>query len=383
MSNSLSAERCYGVDVLKTLSMYMVVVLHILGQGGVLAAADANDTAYWMATLLQIATYCAVNSFALATGYLMAEHKARYRKLLPMWLTVAVYSVLGMLAGHDWNAGAISLHTWLYHLFPVSSSEYWYFTAYVCLYLFVPYLNILVESMSRRKFAGLLLTGFILLSLPSVANIANLQSADFMKLDKGYTATWLIYLYLVGAGMKKYGFFLKMSSGKALLGYAGAVALTWLGEYGITRVPLDATGVIASILFEYGRGRLTSYLSPTILAEAVFLSVACINWKVPQWMRKPLVWLSPLLFQVYIIHTHPIPFAYMWEKLKFFAAWPPAGMIAGVLGCAAGIFLVCIVVDWVRYQIFRLLRISRWTDALAQWTMEKLRLTETREKTTV
>lgn len=379
MSNALAPERCYGVDVLKTLSMFMVVVLHVLGQGGVLNGVKGGTLAYWAVMVLQIGVYCSVNCFALATGYLMVGRKVRYRKLLPMWLTVAVYSVLGMLVGYDFNVKGVSLPDWLFYLCPVLSSEYWYFTAYVCLYLLVPYLNQLVNAMTRRQHRDLLILGFLLCCVPQVANVTRLPETDLLSLSDGYGMFWLMYLYFLGAGMKKYGFFCKLSTCKLLAGYILMAALTFLTVYVYNMLPDPMPGEVGDLIQEYGSFRFISYLSPTIVAEAVFLSVACINWRVPNWMRKPLVWLSPLIFQVYIIHTHPIPFSYLWNKLAFLAEKSTKIMVISVLGYALGIFLVCIAIDWVRFQLFCLLRVSRWTDSLAQWTMEKLRLTEKRE----
>ena len=47
----MSTKRNYGIDILKILSMFMVVVLHVLGQGGVLKHAldlTLNDTVAWL-----------------------------------------------------------------------------------------------------------------------------------------------------------------------------------------------------------------------------------------------------------------------------------------------------------------------------------------------
>ena len=384
MSNALTSERCYGVDVLKVLSMFLVVVLHILEQGGVLAGFEDQNALYWTATLLQIVAYCCVNCFALATGFLMVGRKARYRKLLPMWLTVAFYCGIGLLLKKYVLHDPIYLTTLLQAVFPVSASVYWYFTAYFCLYLFMPFLNQLVEVMSRQQHRNLLVMGFFLFCVPQVANVTRLHATDIVGLNDGYGMFWLMYLYFLGAGMKKHGFFLGMRSGKAVLGFVSMAVLTCLSKYGYEMLPEQLPGIVVSIVREYGSSRFISYLSPTIVAEAVFLSVACINWKVPGWMRKPLVWLSPLVFQVYIIHTHPIVFDYLGGKMAFLGTLPLAKMVAGVLGIGAGIFLGCIAIDWVRFQLFRLLQVNRWTDDFAQWTGEKVRLLlNKKEKTTV
>jgi hypothetical protein len=49
--------------------MLMVVVLHILGQGGVLKTARPLSVEYEIAWFLEILCYCAVNCYALISGY--------------------------------------------------------------------------------------------------------------------------------------------------------------------------------------------------------------------------------------------------------------------------------------------------------------------------
>ena len=60
-------KRNYGIDALRLISMFMVVVLHVLGQGGVLKAAKNGQ--YIISWLLEIIAYCAVNCYAIISGY--------------------------------------------------------------------------------------------------------------------------------------------------------------------------------------------------------------------------------------------------------------------------------------------------------------------------
>ena len=64
-------ERNYGIDLLKIVSMFMVVILHILGHGGVLEHAldlSLNDTIAWF---IEILCYPAVNIFALTKAHIL------------------------------------------------------------------------------------------------------------------------------------------------------------------------------------------------------------------------------------------------------------------------------------------------------------------------
>ncbi|MCR5648942.1 MAG: acyltransferase, partial [Oscillospiraceae bacterium] len=62
-------ERNHGVDLLRIVSMLMVVVLHILGQGGLLDAVSAPSLRHTLCWLLLAAAYCAVDCYAMISGY--------------------------------------------------------------------------------------------------------------------------------------------------------------------------------------------------------------------------------------------------------------------------------------------------------------------------
>ena len=55
--------RNWGVDLLRILSMFMVVVLHVLGQGGILVAQVPFDYGWVLCWTLESACFCAVNCF--------------------------------------------------------------------------------------------------------------------------------------------------------------------------------------------------------------------------------------------------------------------------------------------------------------------------------
>lgn len=79
-------KRNYGIDFLRILSMLMVVFLHVLLQGGILGAAKPNSINYWTAWFLEIACYCAVNCFALTSGYVMCRSRPKFSRLGGLWL---------------------------------------------------------------------------------------------------------------------------------------------------------------------------------------------------------------------------------------------------------------------------------------------------------
>ena len=59
VQNLLTDRRNYGIDLLRLVAMFMVVILHVLGQGGVLSATTGDK--HHIAWFLETAAYCAVD----------------------------------------------------------------------------------------------------------------------------------------------------------------------------------------------------------------------------------------------------------------------------------------------------------------------------------
>ena len=92
MHENALRERSAGLDLLRSLCMLMVVILHLLGRGGVMAAAVPFTPNYHLTWLWESAAYCAVDCYALLTGYLSVRSRFRPAPLLQLWLQVFCYS---------------------------------------------------------------------------------------------------------------------------------------------------------------------------------------------------------------------------------------------------------------------------------------------------
>lgn len=86
-------NREYGIDILRILSMMMVLILHVFSNGGALNHLIPGTSNYYVGWLLEAMCFCAVDIFAIMTGYLMVDRKTEYWKFIPRWLQAWVISV--------------------------------------------------------------------------------------------------------------------------------------------------------------------------------------------------------------------------------------------------------------------------------------------------
>ena len=84
-------KRNYGIDALRSVSMFMVVVMHVLSKGGIFQVVEKRGEItpdYLVAWFLEIFCFVSVNCFALITGYFGVKGKYRYANLATLWLRV-------------------------------------------------------------------------------------------------------------------------------------------------------------------------------------------------------------------------------------------------------------------------------------------------------
>ena len=79
------SEKNYGIDALRILAMFMVTILHILNRVGVLNSTFKFTSQYEAGWLLQTASFCAVDIYALISGYVWVYAKYRYRNIIELW----------------------------------------------------------------------------------------------------------------------------------------------------------------------------------------------------------------------------------------------------------------------------------------------------------
>ena len=185
-----------GLDILKIFSMIFVIIYHITLYGIDLVNIQQYSMPYWMITGLKCVSIVSVNCFILVTGYFLSKSHVNYKKLIGLWIQVEMYSVgvylfLCMLPGTGID---FQVKILLKQMLPILTNQYWFFTDYLLLMVFIPLLNIFVQNVSRKKFKRTLLVLLITFSVLPTFNIFGISSTltSIMMLGIG-EATGLSY----------------------------------------------------------------------------------------------------------------------------------------------------------------------------------------------
>ena len=181
--NPAHAERNYGIDLLKIVSMIMVALLHVLGNG-ILSSSNIFSWHYELGYAIEILCFCAVNCYAIISGYLNYGAKFRYSRILQLYLQVLFYTCLITLGFYIAKPEVVTKTVVIRALFPFAFSDvYWYFTAYFCMFFFLPFLNRLIETLDRKSCDRLMITLAMIFSFAPVSFGVYLLHAEPLMWD--------------------------------------------------------------------------------------------------------------------------------------------------------------------------------------------------------
>ena len=331
-----------GMDVYRLLLAFSVILIHFCtySTGGGLKNVHINSSQYFVGWMLFALVIPAVNCYALLSGYLSYGHRHTLKKPLTFYFELLFYSVTIMLVCKLFVQ--LSLKEQLIAFVPLCSGNWWYINVFILVSILMPALDYLVTHSDPAKFK---MTIILLVGLICGSNTICLQK-DLWFLDNGYTAFWVAFLYVLGAGIRKYEIPSKMSHAKWGICWATGVLLT-----GVSRFIIEN---ITTIWFgnSVGGGLLFNYLSITVLLSAVSslcFFATCDSKK----SNKFLFFLAKGSFASYIIHVHPL-FQSRFIQGRFLGYGEGHTLLETfkMLAIAGGIVVACSIIDRIRMWLF-------------------------------
>lgn len=339
-------RRNIGIDLLRIVSMCMIIMIHMNGYGKASAAIDTHSIKYFFSQIITYMISCSVNVFAMISGYgnsMKAGQTNSVKKFWRLWLQVLFYSVALMLVFKAIHPDEISRRQMIETMFPALSMQYWYFSYYIPVLLLMPYLNFIMIKMDVVSIRKLVVLLFSIFSI-----IPWIFQTDWFHLNGGFSAFWLIILYVFGAWLRKEieegDIVAKCKKSWLLLICAGVVLTQILLRYG-----LDKAGAIMGAQNVLMHAFLSS-TSPLVVIEAIvllllFAKLEFSDTKWPSIISK----MGGASFGVYLIHDNQFVRNYiMIDSLSEIGSLNSFLYVAAMLGTAVGIYVCCAAVELLR-----------------------------------
>lgn len=192
-----STKRIYYYDVLNVVSCASVIALHC---NGYVHRFDVADRWWWLHVLFEVAFYNSVPIFFMLSGATLLGYRQKYdtrtffrKRFKKAFVPFLVFSVLFYAFAIVFTRHPdLSLTTVVYNVATghIPFTDYWFFVPLFILYLFMPFLSVMVAHLSNRQLLALIL---LIVAMQSVCEpVIALVGAEW-KLPMG---SYVAYLFL-------------------------------------------------------------------------------------------------------------------------------------------------------------------------------------------
>lgn len=345
---TVKKQRNANLDLLRIVSMLLIVFLHSIDHSGVLEQAENCGAAmYFYIRFAYALCQVCVNIYIMLSGYFMIHSTFRLHKLVVLWMEAVFYSFVLKLLFMVTGQGDFSIISLVSCFFPLLTGRYWFLTIYVGMYMIAPFLNILIWAMDRKQHSLLNLCLFVLFSLwvsvhPAIAG---------MKSGGGWGLAWFVVLYLTAAWFRRY-YTPDHKPLRWMAGYLAIPAVMAAAQLAVSAVQIGIAGKILSNWFRYD--------SAPVYLMTLCLFVAFLNIRIRSPRADRLICaIAPLTLGVYLIHAHANVSPWSWKVLNLPGKMDSVLFPLIQLGSVALIFTVCAVLDLLRRRTVGRLEQSR------------------------
>ena len=321
-------DRDSNFELLKIISMFFVVTLHICTQSGIAdKPCSALDEAAFMVFSEFGRTACTV--FVMASAWFLSGSSFKIDRLFKVWFKTAGYVLIFyFLIYHSYDM------PW-YDFFPIGGGILWFISAYMAMLLVSPLLNAAL-SHCPQKYLGItiLLIGIPMLVYPTIA------LTDGML---GDNVLWFSWLYLLMGYLRKYP--VKIFSNISVM-TAAFFVLCFIRLF--PRIEVRWSGRIPAVdsMIPYlNWWRDVLWTLPSFLtALALFFIFANIRLK----PNRVINFVGGHAFAIYIMHQMPFFYGYLWNGIFHCGNYAGSSFeIPYMLFVTACVFAAASVIDYI------------------------------------
>ena len=354
-------QRSTNIELLRIISMLMILTLHYLGQGQVLKNLHFGSANYFIMWTIEAVCFVPVNCYVLISGYFLVNSKFKLNKLILLWSQVFFYSIIIyfiLLATGMTNLNSKDL---IFATFPIITRKWWFISCYIAFYILVPFLNIAAKAMSKTQMKTLIIISTIMFCLPY----------DTLNIAGGYSLIWFIFLYFVAAYLRLHKPNFKYLNNKThcfimFIVFSLVVALIKFIKAFIL-IKLKGDEIMPFFLYSYNS---IFILISSIMLFMFFLKVDIKN----KTLCKLINMTASLTFGIFLIHSHFALRDKLWIYLGSQKYLDSPLMIFHLILCVLLVFAACGIIEYLRKLLFKDLKIEYLIEKISINISNKLSL---------
>lgn len=333
-------KRNSNLELYRIIVMLFIVSHHYLVNSGLLPIIEnltppGNELSFKVCFFYLFGMWgkTGINCFVLITGYFMCKSQITLRKFLKLLLQIEFYNILinavFVLTGYR----SFGLNV-LYEMFwPIKSVADGFTSCFLLFYLCIPFLNALVHNLDRKRHLALIgLCLFIYTVLGTTLRI---------RVTMNYV-TWFCILYFISSYIRMYG-----------LEY-GNLKIRW-GWMSLISIVISAASVLVFSTMTETPGREFFLVADSNHIMAVITSVCLLFMyfkDLPIRNSRFINTVASCMFGVLLIHANSDTMRqWLWQDLLDNVRWFATDYaVVHALASVAGIFVVCVVIDFLRQR---------------------------------
>ncbi len=197
-------KRKSNFELLRIISMIFIILFHYVFKSGY--KVETLTLNNYFIKLFWLLGEIGVNLFILISGYFMVKGKFSIKKVISLILEVIFYNSISAILAHTLGGEDI---------LRIFYSPYSFVRMYIMLYFLSPFLNMLIQNITKKEYQKLLVICIIFWSImPTFLGIFKNSTEN---LDFYSRMIWFIIIYLVGGYIRLYDIKFLNSRKKSLI----------------------------------------------------------------------------------------------------------------------------------------------------------------------
>ena len=272
--------------------------------------------------------------FILITGYysIGKENPFKLKRLLSLVFQVLFYSLAIYLLFCVFGLEQFSIVELVKNLFPITSRQYWFVTAFVVLYVLAPYINVLLNNLNRERHLQFLIISLVLFSIVPTFTTQAFYGNEIVQ---------FVMFYSIGAYLGKYkdNFFSNKRNAWLTLVGCGVIII-------VSIIAFDLLSTHWSLFSKYSKHLLNRNSIASILFS---VSVFSLFIKRKPFTNNLINTIASCAFGVYLISDNSYVRSVLWTDIlnvPGFANSPI--LILHLIESVIAVYLVCTAIECVR-----------------------------------
>lgn len=291
-------DKNIGIELLRIISMFFIVMQHFACHG----IANRENLSF---SINKIFLYnCQLGDlgvviFGIISGFFLWRNKINIKKIFILEIEVLFFSILFLCIFEI--TGEVSFKSVIKSLFPFLSNTYWFYTAYVIVYVLFMLLNNMRGGQVNKKILFQFIC-FLLLIWSIVPFFAGFQmySSDLMD---------LFMYFFIGALLKEnFDNVIKRFNNYSILIILGCVFVLLVTNVCFIFYEKEFSFLKGKGLYFYIRK------SPIIILLAISLFTTFASIKISSRVANVILYFSPASFGVYLIHENFFVRNFLWKS---------------------------------------------------------------------